>query len=77
MNELTTDLFLQINSPFGNLGEHYLSEQQSIKNGNIFPTQMPNPGNEGLLFWCLKVSCTSASRGVPSTQDRRGPPNPG
>lgn len=29
MSEPATDLFRQINSPFGNLGEHFLSEQQT------------------------------------------------
>lgn len=73
MSETTTDLFLQINSPFGKLGEHYLSEQQtnskmetSFQYGSQIQTML------GLIFQCLKASWRFVHCGVPSILDNSG-----
>lgn len=58
MSELATDLFRQINFPFGNLGEHYLSEQQTerLKMKTSFQYIGHIQKMMGLIFQRLKVS---------------------
>lgn len=59
MSKTATDLFRQINSPLGNLGEHYSSEQQMrLKNGVISPTHRPDLEADELTDWAWALAGT-------------------
>lgn len=58
MSETTTNLFHQINSSFGSLGEHYLSEKQTeiLKMETSFQMYAKLKKMTVLIFQHLKAS---------------------
>lgn len=70
MSEPTTDLFRQINSPFGNLGERLFIRAAGRDLKMETSIRMPNSENDGPNVSALEG--VLEPRGVPSTQDDAG-----